>query len=43
VLMKVNYDGGHFTEEKTAAFSNLASQYAFLLWQTGHKGFQPGQ
>jgi prolyl oligopeptidase len=41
VLMKVNYDNGHFTEEKIVTFKNFASQYAFLLWQTGHKDFQP--
>ncbi|MGD0655583.1 MAG: prolyl oligopeptidase family serine peptidase [Thermoguttaceae bacterium] len=41
VLMKVNYDNGHFTEEKIVTFKNYASQYAFLLWQTGHKDFQP--
>jgi prolyl oligopeptidase len=41
VLMKVNYDNGHFTEEKVVTFKNFADQYAFLLWQTGHKDFQP--
>jgi len=41
VLMKVNYDNGHFTEEKTVTFKNFAGQFAFLLWQTGHKDFQP--
>ncbi len=41
ILMKVNYDNGHFTEEKTVTFRNFASQYAFMLWQTGHKAFQP--
>jgi prolyl oligopeptidase len=41
VLMKVNYDDGHFTEEKTVTFANFAAQYAFLLWQTGNKAFQP--
>jgi prolyl oligopeptidase len=41
VLMKVNYDNGHFTEEKTVTFKNFAGQYAFMLWQTGHKEFQP--
>ncbi len=41
VLMKVNYDNGHFTEEKVVTFNNFAGQYAFLLWQTGHKDFQP--
>ena len=41
VLMKVNYDNGHFTEEKTVTFKDTAGQFAFLLWQTGHKDFQP--
>jgi prolyl oligopeptidase len=41
VLMKVNYDNGHFTEEKIVTFKNFASQDAFLLWQTGQKYFQP--
>jgi prolyl oligopeptidase len=41
VLMKVNYDNGHFTEDKTVTFKNFASQAAFQLWQTGHEEFQP--
>jgi prolyl oligopeptidase len=41
VLLKVNYDNGHFTEEKLVTFKNFAGQYAFMLWQTGHKDFQP--
>ena len=41
VFLKVNYDDGHFTEEKTVTFDNFAGQFAFLLWQTGHKDFQP--
>jgi prolyl oligopeptidase len=41
VLMKVNYDNGHFTEEKVVTFKNFAGQIAFLLWQTGHQDFQP--
>lgn len=40
-LLKVNYDNGHFTEERLVTFKNFASQYAFLLWQCGHKDFQP--
>jgi len=40
-LMQVNFDSGHFTEEKLATYNNFAGQYAFLLWQTGHKEFQP--
>jgi prolyl oligopeptidase len=43
VLMKVNYDNGHFTEEKIVTFRNFAGQSAFLLWQTGHKDFQPAK
>jgi prolyl oligopeptidase len=41
VLLKVNYDDGHFTEEKIVTFRNFAGQAAFMLWQTGHKEFQP--
>jgi prolyl oligopeptidase len=41
--MKVNYANGHFTEEKIVTFKNFASQAAFLLWQTGHKDFQPAK
>jgi prolyl oligopeptidase len=41
ILMKVNYDNGHFTEEKIVTFKDTAGQFAFLLWQTGHKDFQP--
>jgi prolyl oligopeptidase len=41
VLMKVNYDNGHFTEDKSVTFKNFASQYAFMLWQTGDPEFQP--
>jgi prolyl oligopeptidase len=41
VLMKINYDDGHFTEEKSVTFKNFAGQDAFLLWQTGNKEFQP--
>jgi prolyl oligopeptidase len=41
VLMKVNYDSGHFTEEKEVTFKNFADQYSFVLWQTGHPEFQP--
>lgn len=43
VLLKVNYDNGHFTEEKIVTFKNFAGQYAFMLWQTGHKEFQPAK
>ena len=41
VLLKINYDNGHFTEDKNVTFSNFADQYAFVLWQCGHPDFQP--
>lgn len=40
VLVKVNYDNGHFTEDKSVTFSNFADQFAFVLWQCGHPDFQ---
>jgi prolyl oligopeptidase len=40
VFMKVNYDNGHFTEDKDVTFANFADQFAFVLWQCGHPGFQ---
>jgi len=43
VLMMVNYDSGHFTEDKEVAFRNFANQYSFVLWQTGQPGFQPSK
>ena len=38
--MKVNYDNGHFTEDKNVTFANFADQFAFALWQCGHPDFQ---
>lgn len=40
-LMLVNYDNGHFTEEKSVTYRNFANQFAFVLWQAGHKDYQP--
>jgi len=42
VLLQVNYDDGHFTEDKKVTFRNFANMYSFCLWQTGHPDFQPG-
>ncbi len=39
VFMKVNYDNGHFTEDRDVTFGNFADQYAFILWQCGHPDF----
>lgn len=41
VLMKVNYDNGHFTQDKNVTFANFADQIAFAMWQCGHPDFQP--
>lgn len=40
VLLKVNYDNGHFTEDKNVTYANFADQFAFVLWQCGHPDFQ---
>ena len=40
VIMKVNYDNGHFTEDKSVTYSNFADQFAFAMWQCGHPDFQ---
>lgn len=40
VLLKVNYDNGHFTEDRTVTYANFADQFAFMLWQCGHPQFQ---
>jgi len=39
-LLKVNFDNGHFTEDKKVTWANFADQYAFILWQCGHEDFQ---
>ncbi|HTE01990.1 MAG TPA: prolyl oligopeptidase family serine peptidase [Mucilaginibacter sp.] len=41
VLLKINYDNGHFTEDKNVTYANFADQFAFAMWQTGHPDFQP--
>lgn len=40
VLLKVNYDNGHFTEDKNVTYANFADQFAFAMWQCGHPAFQ---
>jgi prolyl oligopeptidase len=40
VLMKVNYDNGHFTEDRSVTYANFADQFAFAMWQCGHPDFQ---
>ncbi len=40
IILKVNYDNGHFTEDKKVTFANFADQFAFVMWQCGHPDFQ---
>ena len=40
VVLQVNYDNGHFTEDKSVAFRNFANMYAFALWQADHPAYQ---
>jgi prolyl oligopeptidase len=40
VLMKVNYDNGHFTEDKNVTYADYADQLAFVMWQCGEPDFQ---
>ena len=41
ILLLVNYDSGHDSGEKFVIYRNYANQFAFALWQAGHKDFQP--
>ena len=41
ILLQVNYNTGHWTEEKFVEFQNFANMISFALWQAGHKEFQP--
>lgn len=40
VLLEVNYDNGHFTENKDVAYRNYANMFSFALWQARHPAFQ---
>jgi prolyl oligopeptidase len=40
VLLQVNYDNGHFTEDKKVTFRDFANMFAFCLWQTRHSDFK---
>ena len=40
VVFDVNYDNGHFTEDKDVVMKNVANIFAFALWQTGNPDFQ---
>lgn len=40
VILHVNYDNGHFTNDLDVIFHDFADKYAFALWQVGHPKFQ---
>jgi prolyl oligopeptidase len=41
VLLHVNYNSGHSTNDRDVTFHDLADTYAFALWQVGNPKFQP--
>ena len=43
VFLKVNYDNGHFTEEKLVTFDNFASQGCVPPLADGAQGFSAGE
>ena len=45
ILLRVDYEGGHGTIGAGEAQANAeyADDFAFLLWQLGVKGYQPGK
>ena len=40
-LTQVNYDNGHFIDDKRVAFRNFANMCAFGLWRADYPDFQP--
>ena len=40
VLLKTNFDNGHFTEDKSVTFKNFADQFSFAMWQCKHIDFK---
>ena len=44
ILLRVDYEAGHgFGSTKTQRQEELADEQAFLLWQFGEPGYQPGK
>ena len=44
VLLYVDAEGGHFgSSDQDHYLTQLAKEWGFLLWQTGHPDFQPGE
>jgi prolyl oligopeptidase len=43
ILLRVDFDAGHgIGSTRTQQDLEAVDIYAFLLWQTGVKGYQPG-
>lgn len=40
VLLNINYNSGHFNEDRIIKYKTFADGIAFALWQCGHPGFQ---
>lgn len=43
VLLRVNYDAGHFADTVSQAVSDWTDIYSFLLWNFGDPQFQPAE
>ena len=44
VILRVDYDAGHgIGSTKSQANTKIADEFAFLFWQFGVPGFQPGK
>lgn len=41
IFLMVNYNSGHWSDEKFVTYLNDANKFSFALWQAGHKDFQP--
>ena len=40
-LLRIDYEGGHFSSDYSSYAIEVADYYAFLLWQLGHPDYQP--
>lgn len=41
IFLMVNYNSGHWSDEKFVTYFNNANKFSLALWQAGHKDFQP--
>jgi prolyl oligopeptidase len=41
ILLMVNYNSGHWSDEKFVTYRNYANIYSLALWQAGQKDFLP--